>query len=252
MERWQPDFDVYFTQIEDRPASFVLDLAAGAHAPVATHGLRLGIRIPMKLAREDGLRDGAELAALSDLEDRFVSALEKQVDAIYVGRVVHGGHTTLYFYVPEAHREALADLPAITGDPGDYEPMWAVADDAAWGLYLEFLSPGPYDAQSIWNRRLIQVFTEKGDRLETAREIDHVAFFPDREHAEQAAVALAEIGFRTDEIEAPANADDAWSLQFHRDDRLSEGRPDEFVGEILDIILDLEGDYDGWGAPHVE
>jgi hypothetical protein len=252
MERWQPDFDVYFTQLEDRPASFVLDLAAAAHAPVATHGLRLGIRIPMKMPREDGLRDGEELPALSALEDRFVEALEQKVDAIYVGRIVHDGHTTLYLYVPAEHQEALKDLPSLTGDPGEYEPMWGVAEDPDWGLYLEFLSPGPYDAQSIWNRRLVQIFTEKGDRLDVPREIDHMAYFPSRERADEAGTALAAVGFRIDDLDEPDTEDGAWGLQFHRDDALAEGRPDEFVGEILDIILDLEGDYDGWGASHVD
>ena len=250
MERWEQDFDVYFSQIEDRPASFVIDLAARKHAPVATHPVRLMIRVPMLRPRPDGLRDRSEMDALGQLEDRFVAALEQKVDALYVGRIVHDGHTTMWLYVPAAHRAALETLPDVTGSAGDYEPSWAVADDPAWEAYTEFLAPGPYDVQTIWNRRLIQVFTDNGDRLDQPREIDHYALFPNRADADVAALALRAAGFRTDDVED--KDDGRVGLQFHRSDRLSDGRPDEFVGEILDIILERDGVYDGWGAMHVK
>ncbi|MCE9575070.1 MAG: DUF695 domain-containing protein [Deltaproteobacteria bacterium] len=249
---WEPDFDFYITSIDEKPASIVVDLAAAKASPVESHPVLLGIRVPMRQPREDGLRDAAELDALGELEDRFTEALEAQVDALYVGRVVHDGATTLYYYAPEAHRQKLDDeLPAITGDPGDYAPEWWVDDDPKWQLYDEFLTPDEYDQHMISNRRLIAVFTENGDKLEEPRQVDHFATFPSRQQAERAAGALRAAGFATDDLADP-DSDDAWELQFHRVDHLAEGRPDEFVGEILDLIEPEEGDYDGWGAPHAE
>jgi hypothetical protein len=254
--------------------------------------------------REDGLRDASELDELGALEDQFVEALAEKVDAIYVGRTVHAGDTTLYLYVPEEHREALDALPDLTGAPlSDHEPSWGVVDDPGWQQYLQFLSPDEYAHQSIWNRRLITQFSEMGDAHEVAREIDHMAFFPTKEAAEEAAKALAAAGFRVDPVTSHADEDgdegeddedevedgedgdedgddegededggdhgededdgdedddddedgddeERWSLQFHRDDALADGRPDEFVSEILDVILPLGGSYDGWGAEH--
>ncbi len=200
MDRWEPDFDFYMAQIEDKPASFVVDLNAAREAPVAGYELLLSIRVPMLRPRPDGLRDASELDDLGAVEDQFVEALAEKVDAIYVGRTVHDGETTLYMYVPEAHRAALDDLPALTGaPPGDYEPTWGVVDDPAWEQYLGFLSPGEYALQSIWNRRLVTQFAEMNDQLDVAREVDHLAYFPEREAAEQAATALAAAGFRVDE-----------------------------------------------------
>ncbi|HVV87403.1 MAG TPA: DUF695 domain-containing protein [Kofleriaceae bacterium] len=289
MVSWEQDFDFYMAQIEDQPASFVIDLAAAGQAPLPTHPLLLSIRVPMLRPRADGLRDASELDELGALEDQFVEALATKVDAAYVGRTVHAGATTLYLYVPEAHRDALDDLPGLTGaPPGDYQPEWGVVDDPAWDQYLTFLAPDEYAHQSIWNRRLLKIFSEDGDQLDVAREIDHMAFFPTKEAADQAAAALAASGFRVDpptsrEQEAAADAaaadadadtadadedddenaegegadddggeddpdEERWALQFHRDDVLADGRPDEFVAEILDIILPLDGTYDGWGA----
>ncbi|HTJ43775.1 MAG TPA: DUF695 domain-containing protein [Kofleriaceae bacterium] len=249
---WKPDFDFYMTMIDDKPASIVVDLAAGPAAPVETHPVLLGIRVPMRNPRPDGLRDGDELDALAEIEDRFSDKLAEAVDTLYVGRIVHDGDTTLYYYAPEKERQRLDDdLPAITGDPGEYEPEWWVDDDPEWKLYEDLLAPGPYDAQTIWNRRLIEVFTEKGDRLAEAREIDHFAYFPSREQADRASAGLIAAGFRCDDPQEPDEDGGSWGLQFHRSDSLADDRPDEFVTEILDIILEEDGDYDGWGAPHV-
>ncbi len=248
---WEPDFDFYMTMIEDRPASIVLDLAAGPNAPLDTHPILIVIRVPMKVPHPDGLRDASELDALSKLEDDFTEKLAAAVDAIYVGRTVCDGDTTLYLYAPQRALAALDDLPVILGDPGVYEPDCSVDEDPDWNLYNELLAPGPYESQTIWNRRLLTVFEEKGDRLDVPREIDHFADFPTKEHAERAAAALRNAGFRTDALDPPENDDEPWSLQFHRDEPLSGGRPDEFVSEILDVILEEDGEYDGWGASHV-
>ncbi len=251
---WEQDFDVYMAMMDDKPASFMIDLAAGGELPVASHPLRLVISVPMINPRPDGLRDGGELDALGQLEDHFTERLEAEVDAIFVGHVIHDGETTMYFYAPEAHRARLDELPEITGDAGDYEPSWGVDDDPSWECYREFLVPDEYSRQAIWNRRLQKVLGENGDRMEEAREIDHFAYFPGRELAEQAAAALRAAGFETDDVDPPDAGDgeaEPWGLQFHRVDAVAGDRPDEFSHEILDIILPLQGDYDGWGAPHV-
>ncbi len=262
MARWEQNFDFYVATIDGKPASFVLDLTAGEHAPVATHPLLLEIKVPMLAAREDGLRDNSELEPLGALEDQFVDALEQRLDAIYAGRVVHDGATQLFLYVPAAHRDALDDLPTLTGAPPDgYTPEWAVVDDAEWRQYLDFLAPDAYSIQSMMNRRLLAVFAENGDTLALARPIDHLAHFASKPEAERAGAALRAVGFTTDDVGEPvapeAAADEAdagprWALQFHRVDHLAEDRADEFVEEILDVILPLGGDYDGWGAEHAD
>jgi hypothetical protein len=93
--------------------------------------------------------------------------------------------------------------------------------------------------------------------LDVLREVDHMAFFPTQEQADAAAEKLRASGFNCDDLEPPSKKDGTeeergWGLQFHRDDMLAGGRPDEFVAEIFAIIKPLEGSYDGWGATHVK
>jgi hypothetical protein len=234
---WEQSVNVFMVTIDGKPASILVDLAAGPHVPLASHPLRLQIRVPMLKPRNDGLRDASELEALGDLEDRFVAALEERCDAIGVGHVIHDGATTIFFYAPESARAALDDLPSIMNDPGEYDPEWLVDEDPEWSLYREFLFPDPMSFQSILNRQLVDTFVENGDDLTAARPVDHRAYFPSSAKASDARRALA---------------DGRVALDFTRSDTLADGRPDEFCQEIFELIDPFEGEYDGWGAVHVK
>lgn len=250
MDRWEQDFDFYMARIEGQPASFVIDLAAAVHAPVASHPIQLSIRVPMLSPRPDGLRDGGELDALGALEDQFVAALEAKVDAIYVGRVVHAGDTTLYLYVPEAHRDALESLPELTGAPPEgYDPSWGVGDDPDWDQYRGFLAPDEYAHQSIWNRRLVKIFVDGGDQLEVVREVDHLATFASREAAEQAASALTAAGYRCDPVALREPDDDDDEGDEGEDDGEGEddaeaGEDDAEAGEVSAASAEVDDDAD--------
>ena len=55
MAPWEQDFDVYLGELDGGAASFVVDLAARDHAPLASHPLLLTLVVPMRHARPDGL-----------------------------------------------------------------------------------------------------------------------------------------------------------------------------------------------------
>ena len=59
---------------------------------------------------------------------------------------------------------------------------------------------------------------------------------------------MTDLKIDMDEPGAPEKEGGKWGLQFHREDRCDEDRANAFAAEILDIVLPLGGDYDGWGA----
>lgn len=249
MVPWEQDFDVYMAELDDAPASIVVDLAARDHAPVASHPHLLTLRVPMRLERPDGLRHPDELAALGAIEDQVVERLAAAHDAIYLGRVVHQGTTTLYHYLPADRGRALDELLASIGElPDGYQATAALVEDAEW-RQARTLAPGSYAEQTIWNRRLVRIFEERGDALELPREVDHMAYFPSQATAEAAAYDLRASGFRVDDTSEVGDGEE-WGLAFHREDTLADGRPDAFVSEIFDILRRHNGRYDGWGAEH--
>jgi hypothetical protein len=246
-DRWQPNFGFYLTNLDGQPASFVVDLNA---EPAESHPLRLQLRVPLLKPRPDGLRDASELEPMGAIEDRLVDALTEQTDALYVGRLVTRGATEFFFYLPRESGPKLDDLKGLVGDLGEYTMEYLAAEDPDWGMYTEFLYPDPYSYQAIANRSLLEQLQQAGDVMTVARTIDHLAFFDTAAQAQEAATRLEAAGFDTD---APAPREDGQvGLQFHREDALADGQADAFVAEVLDIILPLEGSYDGWGCPVVK
>jgi hypothetical protein len=244
---WEQDFDVYLAELDGGPASFVVDLAAGSHAPVETHPLLATVRVPMRLERPDGLRHADELPALGAIEDQVVERLGGDRDAIYVGHVVHGGVTTLYLYLPAGHGKDPSTVLAEIGPlPEGYTAAASIDADPAW-KQARALAPDAYAEQTIWNRRLVRIFEERGDALDLEREVDHMAYFPTAAAAESAGLDLRAAGFRVDEPDEAGDGEE-WGLAFHRDDVLAGGRPDDFVAEIFAILRRHAGRYDGWGA----
>jgi hypothetical protein len=245
---WQAYLDFYEARAGDDRAIVMLDLAARAHAPLASHPLRLQVRVKMRGPRDDGLRSSEEADALFALEDRLVESMSETAEAIFVGRVVSQGYTELFFYVPRSGMREDRSPLAVVGDTSPYRLEWLIEEDAGWQRYDE-LFPNAYAMQTILNRRLVAQMVESGDQIAIARRIDHVVWFPSEKQARAAARKLRAIGFRLDPLEAPSDDEAAWCLGLHRVDRCDGRRPDEFVSEILDAVLPLGGEYDGWGSP---
>jgi hypothetical protein len=155
---WEPDFDFYDARFDDTRVAIFLDLAARDHAPVATHPVRLHVRVAMQSPREDGLRADEEADALFAAEDAIVRYLETTHDAIYVGRVVTRGYTTWAFYVAEGASRPLAGAPSVA----PYKLEWTGEPDPAWGYYREFLFPDEEAHKALLGRRAVDRITRAG------------------------------------------------------------------------------------------
>jgi hypothetical protein len=245
---WTPDYDIYELERDGKRAMTAVDLGAAEHAPLATHDHRMQVRTRMLAPRSDGLRSSDEAPALFALEDAISVWLEKAADAIQVGRMLHDGMTTFVFYLtPRGAERVKNDFESsVASSAAPYKLEWGVAKDEAWSFFEQFLLPDVYAMQTISNRRLLEARAEHGDRPEIVREVDHFAYFPSEASVATASAQLAALGYR---VEEPSKGDDdTWGIQFHRDERLDGDRPNEFTQEILDVVVPLDGDYDGWGA----
>ncbi len=165
--------------VDDVPHSFVLDMAAAQHAPVASHPHRVQIRVRMTLPRPDGLRHGSEAEALGKVEDAIVRRVEEALGGIYVGRFLGAGFVTFVLYVPEragSIDQAIAslDLASAVRPFGPYEPEWLSEADQAWRFYLEFLYPDPVSREMMLNREQVQHRVKLGDCLEMPRTIERL------------------------------------------------------------------------------
>ncbi len=239
---WEPSFNFYLSELEGGPVSFVLDMNAQT---LPSHPVRLQVRVGLLSPRDDGLRDSSELDVMGHIEDQIVDRLAAALDALFVGRFITAGATVFVFYAPSAAKvDQCVGLigPLATG----YEAQWRSEEDPTWRFFHEFLYPDRYSFQSMMNRSLLTQLEEAGDMLTASRVVDHFMLLPSMVEAEQASAALVAKGFRVDPLKVMASGQ--YGLEAHRHDSLADQRPDHFVREILDIVLPLNGSYDGWGC----
>lgn len=242
---WEQDFDAYLTYLDESLASFIVDLAAAAHAPCAPYDHRVQVRVAMQQPREDGLRDRSEADALAQLEDAIVELLEHRCGALFVGHMICEGVLHVVGYADGRRVQDAAVL--LEGlDAGTYEVAWMVEADPRWRMYFELLFPESLDFQLIQNRRQLVQFSSRGDPLSAERQVDHCASFEALDEAEDASECLREEGFR---VAAPqASESGQWIVEFSRVERLDEGRPDAFCLEIIELLEPFAASYEGWGA----
>ena len=166
---WQPDFDFYEARFADDSESQVtrvvlfLDLGAAPHAPLASHPLRLLVRVAMLHARADGLRSEDEAEALFAVEDSIAGRVTSELEAIYVGRVVADGRATFAFYLPQEQAARAEDAGAVIGNVAPYAPEWTVENDVAWAYYRELLYPDEESLADMRSRRAADRILGIGD-----------------------------------------------------------------------------------------
>jgi len=241
--RWEPRFDFYFSEREGCPFSNSVDIEARKHTPLASHPVALRARLQMRDPRPDGLRSAAEAPALFDFEDRLLARLTEGLDAIYVGRRVGDGRTEFLLYLPPSTTAEPATLAAAV-EP--YEVSFTRALDRNWTHYAE-LYPDTRQWQQISDLHLLETLQERGDQPDVPRDVDHMVYFDQRTAAEVAARTLTDRGFEFFD-EPVKEREGKFALAFHRVETCRFPDVRRFVDEILDVVLPLGGDYDGWGC----
>ena len=148
MAAGKPSWNTYDSSVEGAPHSFLVDIAAAPHAPLASHPTRLQVRVPLQRPRADGTRDASELDELAQVEDALTKRMDVALEALYVGRFVGEGYATFVFYLPESLTNVdravdALDLPRTVATAGPYPPEWFAEPDPGWTFYFGFLFPTP-------------------------------------------------------------------------------------------------------------
>ena len=235
----------YPADVDGAPAAFVVDLE---QEPLPSHPTRITVSLEMLEPESDGLRSEAEMQDLDGIQANMTERLARAAGAVCVGFYDLRGVSTFVFYAKKAISTDAATV--AVGDVDPYEADVQVDDDPEWRFYIDALFPDAYALQGIWNRLIVDELESHGDQVEEPRDVDHVATFATSAAAQKAQKQLTAAHFHIDSL-GPAEEEGRFSLAFHRSETLEEGKPDQFSAEILDIVLPLDGEYDGWGAPAV-
>jgi len=242
----EPDWDFYFSNVDDIIGSFYVDLGLSNIAPVLDKTHLLWISLRMNDPKENGLSSNAEFELLNEIEDRLQEFILTKHNAVYAGRLTNDGHRDFYFYVGDTMlcdktiSEAMVSFPS-------YSYEFGLKEEKEWNSYFEFMYPNPRQYQSIQNRRVIERLEEHGDKLTKQREVDHWIYFKTEKDRTVFLERIKDKGFKiVDQNHIKKNEEFPYSLHILRMDYVDIDSVDEYVLHLWELAGECNGDYDGW------
>lgn len=251
IEGHKEEWDFYMLNVDDHIASMYLDLGLKAVSPITNLENIFWVSIRMNNPRQDGLSSEEESETLWDIEDLIVESICSKHTALFVGRLTNMGHRDIYFYFQE---DDLLDktLSDCMDKFPDYNYESGVKPDAQWEVYKNFIYPSPRSFQSISNRRGLEVMEDKGDELNSEREISHWIYFKTASERSQFEKEVLNKGFTIVDQQTLSSEDDFnYQLVILRMDLLSRNEIDNYTIDLWEFARKLNGNYDGWEAPLV-
>lgn len=240
------DWDFYFCRVDDRSASIFLDLGVAKDPPRTAYPVMSYVRVTMRNPRPDGLSSNEEFEALKAVEDQLGGRLTSGGSAVYVGRNTSNGCRDFYFYCGREMDWATRVAESMVSSGYTYES--GSRPDPEWHTYFNFLFPGDREMQSIQNRRVCDSLRRHGDELTQAREIDHWAYFPNRDSQARFLQAAMTLGYLLREKHDLPNRSGQFGARVYRMDIPSPDRIDSVTWPLFEAAEKAGGEYDGWEA----
>lgn len=238
------DWDVYFTHVDGKPASMLLDLSIEAPIPVLS--VMAYVTLDFQDPDEDGMSKQSEYDKLMEIEDALVPALSHET-CMFVGRCTTGGQRDFFFYMDNA-KGVEEKVEAVMANFDEYTWDMGLVEEPGWETYLEFLFPDEQGMDTIWNNRVRRQLEEAGDDSAAPREIDHLFFFPSAADRDAFMVEAETENFRT--TLSDSNPETPFGLLVQRDDAPDE--IDDVTWPLRELAGAHGGTYDGWGCAVVK
>jgi uncharacterized protein (TIGR01619 family) len=240
-DRWNS----YICKVNDKLASIFVDLGIRQTVPDEGRPWLLWVWVYFRQSRPDGLSSSQEFETLACLEDKLVTALEQKCHAVLSGRITTNGRREFYFYgaQPEDFDDAVRySMGAFHGYKFEFDKQ----QDPDWTQYLNVLYPSEEQLEQIKNRELMDVLKLKGDKLESARDVRHWAYFKNQTDRETFRAAVQVLGYRILSEKENPESDSRFGICVERMQDMAPDAVDTAVIELFRASKSAHGEYDGW------
>lgn len=241
------DWDVYFTHVDDKPASILLDLGIAPEAPIPGLSVMAYVTIDFLDPDENGMSKQAEHDRLVAVEDALVPALTHET-CIFVGRCTTGGQRDFFFYMDNA-KDVEERVESVMERFEEYSWDMGLVEEPGWDTYFEFLYPDEQGMDTIWNNRVRRNLAAEGDDLSARREIDHVIQFATEADLLAFKPEAEQEGFTVSVQDKRVDAEKPYEVLVRRADIPDD--IDDVTWPLRELAGAHGGVYDGWGCPVV-
>ena len=244
-QAYQPEWDFYFSNVDDKLSSIAVDLALNEIAPIENQPNLVWVSIPMNNPRPDGLSSNEESTILADIEDAIADSLTNKLGATQCGRLTSNNFRDLYFFLGDStlYDKAISDV--MVAFP-NYQYDYGIKEDPEWESYFNILYPLPTQMQSILNRRVIDNLESHGDRLTKERPVFHWMYFKSDMDRNTLLESIKNDSFETVNVSHDDSYEYPYGLQISRVDKVDLKSVDEYVLKLWNLTNEAGGDYDGW------
>ena len=205
----------------------------------------LKVRVAFKQPRPDGMPANDEFESLTAIEDAL-QALVQQHESLYVGRVTVDGHRHFYIYTPDSEQAWDTRLRTLAASHG-YAVSSAFQPDDSRNGYWKELFPTEDDWQVIKDLGVIEALEKEGDDGTASRQIDHWAYFPSHDTAEQFGGWAQGRGYTLDRSDV--SDDGNFCVRFSHTGTVQLADITSHTIALRRRASEIGGDYDGWETP---
>jgi len=237
----------YFQHHENEsPVRIDLDLSLADEAPQFERPLLLWVFVKIQHPDASGLCDAAECVVLERLREALSEGLKRDLGACFSGSKMSDGWLEIYFYA-RSGKGLIASAGKVLDAFEGYTFDSGSSRDEKWEHYSEALYPDELMLHQIQSRSIIEELLAEGDDLATAREVEHYLFFQLPTQAERALVKLASSGYEAVE-EAEGDEEFPYGRVLVKVQEVTEEAMQECVAELLGVVYEEHGRYEGWST----
>lgn len=233
------NWNTYFTFIDNKPASFMLDLEPWKDGANETLFHLYRLRIHLNEPNAEGLTTDKEAAILYGMEDSIHDTLERNY--MFVGRITTEGRRDFYYYTDSDGSE-LESLAAKCIADFKYS-IGYIEESKPKDFYYEFLYPNKSNWHRMTNRQLVEKLRELGDDLEKSRKVSHFIDFGSEQSRHLFIEKVQKDGFH---IEDQGANEQQYSLSITRNDLVQFHSISAVTDYLVSTAQQFDGDYDGW------
>lgn len=242
------DWDVYFTHVDEKPASILLDLGLAPEAPIPGLSVMAYVTLDFLDPDENGMSKRSEYEKLMAVEDALVPALADET-CVFVGRCTTNGQRDFFFYMDNA-KGVEERVESVMERFAEYTWDMGLVEEPGWDTYFEFLYPDQQGMDTIWNNRVRRNLESEGDDLSAAREIDHWIQFATEEDMAAFTPEVEREGFTVTVQDKRPDAELPYEVLVQRTDVPDE--IDDVTWPLRELAGAHGGVYDGWGCAVVK
>jgi uncharacterized protein (TIGR01619 family) len=245
------DWDVYDCELDDQPASILVNLSAIARAPAPDKPWLLRISAHPPAARVAAPYGAERLAELCALRALLARVLTKGPPAEIVGGITSCARRELYYYATstEGFEKTVEKMRARLSQ---YSIECRSERDPHWKQYCEVLFPSEVEMmQQIRSRRVLEQLQRNGDDHAVSRPVDHDFYFRTALDSTRFVGAASDLGFQVrsgPRQQMQGRHERPFFVNLVRSDPVTSDYITRIVAELLLLAARFDGQYDGWGC----